>query len=132
MADDRLRINRATWTRANERYTDAHAARAWEASEITWGVWGTPERSLNVLPDVAGKDVVELGCGTAYFGSWLKRRGARRVVGIDITPAQLTTARRLNEQSHLGLELIEADAERVPLGDGSFEVAVSEYGASIW
>ena len=99
---------------------------------MTWGVWRVPESSLKVLPDVTGKDVVELGCGTAYFGAWLKRQGARRVVGVDITPAQLETARRLNDELHLDLELIEANAEQLPLPDAHFDLAVSEYGASIW
>ena len=39
---------------------------------------GRRESELGVLGDVAGKDVVELGCGTAYFGAWLARRGASR------------------------------------------------------
>ena len=95
-------------------------------------MWQTPESTTKVLPDVRGKDVVELGCGTAYVGAWLKRAGARRVVGIDITPAQLATAQRLNRKTGLGLELVEANAEVVPLRDESFDVAISEYGASIW
>ena len=61
--------------------------------EITWGVFGVPEREVGVLGDVSGLDVVELGCGTAYFSAWLARRGARPV-GVDVTPAQLETARR--------------------------------------
>ena len=32
-----------------------------------------PSSSSAPLPDVTGKDVVELGCGTAYFGAWLKK-----------------------------------------------------------
>jgi SAM-dependent methyltransferase len=87
---------------------------------------------VQALPDVTGKDVIELGCGTAYFGAWLKRAGARRVVGVDVTPAQLETARRLEEEFGLGLELVEANAEDVPLPDASFDMAFSEYGASIW
>jgi ubiquinone/menaquinone biosynthesis C-methylase UbiE len=125
-------INREHWTKANAEYTDARAESAWNEDEISWGVWSTPERELNVLPDVKGKDVVELGCGTAYVAAWLKRRGARRVVGVDVTPAQLATARRLDATYGLGLELIEANAEATPLPNASFDLAVSEYGASIW
>src|SRR5580692_12245388 len=125
-------INREAWTKANADYNDASATESWSKDEITWGVWHTPEAELKVLPDVRGKDVVELGCGTAYFGAWLKKIGARRVVGIDVTPAQLATARRLDEVHSLGLELIEANAESVPLDDAQFDLAVSEYGASIW
>ena len=129
---DYVRVNRDHWTKANADYTDARAEHAWNEPEISWGVWDTPERELQILPDVRGKDVIELGCGTAYVASWLKRRGARRAVGVDITPAQLATARRMNERTGLGIELIEANAEAVPLPGGSFDLAISEYGASIW
>ncbi len=124
--------NRARWTKTREEHTDAGARDAWTQDAVTWGVFDVPEAEIGVLPDVAGKDVVELGCGTAYFGAWLKQRGAARLVGVDVTPAQLETARRLDEEFGLGLELIEANAEQVPLPDASFDVAVSEYGASIW
>jgi SAM-dependent methyltransferase len=91
-----------------------------------------PESDLRALPDLRGTDVVELGCGTAYFGAWLKRAGARRVVGVDVTPAQLETARRMEEQFALGLELVEANAEETGLPEASFDLVLSEYGASIW
>jgi SAM-dependent methyltransferase len=129
---DYVRLNRDVWTKSNERYGDAHAESAWAPTEVTWGVWGARESAVNVLPDVKGKDVVELGCGTAYLGARLKRAGARRVVGVDVTPAQLATAQRLNRKTGLGLLLVEANAEVVPLRDNSFDLAVSEYGASIW
>ena len=122
----------AAWTRENAEYTDARAESAWAEEEISWGVWQVPERELNALPDMAGKDVVELGCGTAYFGAWLKKAGAARVVGVDPTPAQLETARRCNEKFGLGLEFVEAFGEDVPLPDASFDIVFSEYGASIW
>ena len=127
-----LAVNREKWTVANAAHTDRNAEAAWAQKEITWGVWSFPESEARVLPDVVDRDVIELGCGTAYFSAWLRRRGARRVVGVDITPAQLETARRLDRQFGLGLELIEANAEAVPLPDATFDLAVSEYGASIW
>jgi SAM-dependent methyltransferase len=129
---DYVTRNRESWTKSNAEYTDARAETAWARSEVAWGMTKTPESEVRMLPELAGKDVVELGCGTAYFGAWLKRAGAQRVVGVDVTPAQLATAARLNEQTGLGLELIEANAEATGLPDASFDLVVSEYGASIW
>jgi SAM-dependent methyltransferase len=123
--------NVANWTRANTEYTDASAARAWAQEEITWGVFEAPESKLNLLGDVNGLDVVELGCGTAYFSSWLARRGAQ-VVGVDPTPAQLATARRLQAETGIEFPLVEAIGEDVPLPDSSFDLVLSEYGASLW
>jgi SAM-dependent methyltransferase len=123
--------NVAYWTQKNADYTDAAAARAWAQDEITWGVWETPESQLDVIGDVTGLDVVELGCGTAYFSAWLARRGAHPV-GVDPTPAQLETARRLQRETGLEFPLVDATGEDVPLPDASFDLVLSEYGASIW
>ena len=45
--------------------------------EMVWGLFEVPERRLGVLGDVAGLDVLELACGTAYCSAWLARSGAR-------------------------------------------------------
>jgi SAM-dependent methyltransferase len=124
--------NRESWTKSNVEYTDARAPTAWAREEIAWGMCKAPESEVGMLPELEGKDVVELGCGTAYFGAWIKRAGARHVVGVDITPAQLETAKRMSEQFGLGLELVEANAEETGLPGESFDLVVSEYGASIW
>jgi ubiquinone/menaquinone biosynthesis C-methylase UbiE len=129
---DYVKANRDHWTKTNAAYTDGRAEHAWNEERISWGTWNIPETEVNMLPDVRGKDVVELGCGTAYVSAWLKRDGARRVVGVDITPAQLDTARRLNTKYSRGLELVEANAEATGLPGNSFDIAISEYGASIW
>ena len=123
--------NRELWTRSNAEYTGEQARRLWAAEEITWGMWGVRESDVRVLPELAGKDVVELGCGTAYISAWLARRGARPV-GVDVTPAQLETARALQAEFGLEFPLVEADAAESGLPDASADVVVSEYGASIW
>jgi SAM-dependent methyltransferase len=123
--------NRDVWTKANKEYTDRTAREAWAKEEIEWGMFSGFESEINALGELDGTDVVELGCGTAYFGAWLARRGAR-VTGVDPTPAQLETARRMQDEFDLQFPLVEAPAEDVPLPDGSFDLAVSEYGASIW
>jgi SAM-dependent methyltransferase len=123
--------NRELWTRSNREYTDESAERAWAQEEITWGMFKVRESEVGVLGDVSGLDVLDLGCGVAYFSAWLARRGAR-VVGLDVTPAQLATARRMQAETRLEFELVEASAEDVPLEDASFDLVLSEYGASIW
>jgi SAM-dependent methyltransferase len=123
--------NVEVWTKANAEHTGPRARDAWAKDEIEWGVFAIPESQLNVLGDVAGLDVVELGCGTAYFSAWLAKRGARPV-GVDPTPAQLATAQAMQTEFGLPFPLIEAVAEDVPLPDASFDLVHSEYGASIW
>jgi len=129
-ADDAAK-NRDVWTKSNAEYTDARAKKAWAKEEMDWGVWRVPESEVDVLGDVEGLDVVELGCGTAYFSAWLAKRGARPI-GVDITPVQLETARRLQAETGIEFPLVAADAGATDLPDASFDLALSEYGASIW
>lgn len=129
---DSIARNVEQWTKNNRERLDRDAAHAWSRDQLTWGVFGIPEEDLgSPLGDVRGLDVVELGCGTAYFSARLAKRGARPV-GVDPTPAQLATARRLQEETGIRFPLVEAPGERVPLTDASFDLAFSEYGASLW
>jgi SAM-dependent methyltransferase len=123
--------NVEVWTKTNAEHTGPRAREAWAKDEIDWGVFGAKESELNVLGDVRDLDIIELGCGTAYFSAWLAKRGAR-VVGVDPTPAQLETARRMQKETGIEFPLVEAIGEDVPFDDASFDIVHSEYGASIW
>ena len=130
---DSVAANIAHWTKTNREHLDPSATpEAWASDDLRWGIFGIREEDLgSPLGDVHGLDVVELGCGTAYFSARLARRGARPV-GVDPTPAQLATARRMQDATGIRFPLVEAPGERVPLPDASFDLAFSEYGASLW
>ena len=103
--------------------------RAWAEDPPSWGIFSVTEAEVGMLPtDMSGMDAIELGCGTAYISAWMARRGAR-VVGIDNSTQQLATAQRLQRQHGLDFPLVHGNAETVPYADGSFDFAVSEYGA---
>jgi SAM-dependent methyltransferase len=123
--------NRSAWDGYAAKYVEP-GRRAWASAEPDWGVFSVPESKLDILPEtLAGKDVVELGCGTAYVSSWLAGRGARPV-GVDLSSEQLATASKLQAEFGLRFPLVQANAEAVPLASDSFDLCISEYGASIW
>ncbi len=125
--------NRALWDVEAADYVEA-GERAWRRlpGEETWGIYGIPEAELRMLPDdLEGLDAIELGCGTGYVSAWLARRGARPV-GVDNSAKQLETASRLQREHGIEFPLIHGNAERVPMADGSFDFAISEYGAVLW
>jgi ubiquinone/menaquinone biosynthesis C-methylase UbiE len=130
---DYAEINRKAWGKLSERFAKA-GHRSWSTPNITWGIWNIPETELHALGDLErwrGKDAIELGCGTAYFSAWLAKLGMNPT-GIDITPEQLANARKYQKEFGIDFPLIEGSAEEVPLPDASFDLALSEYGASIW
>jgi SAM-dependent methyltransferase len=129
---DHTELNRRHWEDTAAAAHGPLAREHWSRTEPCWGLWGTPEAEVSVLPaDLSGMDVVELGCGTAYVSAWLARLGARPV-GIDISAKQLATARAMQAEFGLDFPLIQGDAQQVPRPDASFDLAISEYGASLW
>ena len=128
---DHVPRNRAVWDRWAAEYAEP-GLRGWAQPEPAWGIWQVSEAQAGVLPaDLAGRDTIELGCGTGYVSAWLARRGARPV-GLDNSAAQLATARQLQDRFGLRYPLIHASAEQAPLAGDRFDLAISEYGASIW
>ena len=124
-------LNREAWQKLAEEYKEP-AEKAWKTDDANWGIWQISESTLNLLPnDLKGMKCIEVGCGAGYVSSWMARRGAK-VVGIDPTPNQLETARRLEKEHQLGVEFVEGFGETLPFPDSSFDFAISEYGASLW
>ncbi len=127
---EHVRRNREVWNRWAADYVEPGRAH-WAQAEPRWGIWGVRESALGILPPVAGLDTIELGCGTGYVSAWLARRGARPV-GLDVSSAQLATARRFQREFGLDFPLLQASAEAVPLAGERFDLAISEYGACLW
>ena len=129
-ADD-LSRNTALWTDVNAQLTDDYAFASWARDVVRWGLFEVPDATTGALGDVAGLDVVELGCGTAFLSARLARRGARPV-GVDLTPAQL----RRRGAARSASTCTSRSSRRAPRTcrspRGSFDLAVSEYGASVW
>jgi len=124
-------VNIQHWQKRAEEYKEP-AEKAWESNDPHWGIWQIPESNLELFPhDLKGKKCIEIGCGGGYVSSWMARRGGE-VVGIDPTPNQLETARRLEKQYQLGIEFVEGFGEKLPFPDACFDFAISEYGASLW
>jgi 2-polyprenyl-3-methyl-5-hydroxy-6-metoxy-1,4-benzoquinol methylase len=52
--------------------------------------------------DVAGKAVLDVGCGSGVYSVDFARRGARRVVGVDFSSGMLALARKEAEERGVG------------------------------
>ena len=124
------RRNRAHWDAAATDYQERHG-RFIGRPEPRWGIWQVPEDELQILGEVTGKDVLELGCGAAQWSILLAQRGARPV-GLDNSERQLEHARRALAAAGVDFPLVHASAESVPLEDASFDVVFCDHGAFGW
>lgn len=120
--------NRESWNADSDAYQSDHGPQLAAPGGPGWGVWQLPESQLQVLGEVHGRDILELGCGAAQWSIALAKMGARPV-GLDVSENQLGHARRLMKGAGVDFPLVHASGETVPFPDESFDVVFSDYGA---
>jgi 2-polyprenyl-3-methyl-5-hydroxy-6-metoxy-1,4-benzoquinol methylase len=79
---------------------------------------------LDLLGDVRGKRVLDVGCGDGDLAVELARRGAT-VVGLDASPAMIAAARARAERAAMPVTFATGTAEALPFAPGSFDVVVA-------
>ena len=125
---DHERLNQADWDAYSDEYQARHGAQLAEHAGLAWGTWQIPETELQILGEIADKDILEFGCGAAQWSISLARLGAR-MVGLDLSERQLEHARTLMAAAGIAFPLIHASAENVPLPDASFDIVFCDHGA---
>jgi SAM-dependent methyltransferase len=121
------RANRGWWDRRAAEYQAEHAGALGDA-EFLWCPEGLTEAEAGLLGEVAGRSVLEVGCGAAQCSRWLVGAGAR-VIGADLSWAQLRHARVLDQRTGVPIVTVQADAGRLPFRDAVFDIACSAFGA---
>ncbi|GGS34447.1 class I SAM-dependent methyltransferase [Actinokineospora fastidiosa] len=97
-------------------------------AEFRWCPEGPTEAEVGFLGEIAGRSVLEVGCGSAPCARWLTAQGAY-AVGLDLSAGMLAHARRMNAATGIAVPLVQANGERLPFADGSFDLACSAFGA---
>src|SRR5665811_599792 len=122
------RRNQASWDATSDEYQAMHGGQLAASGGLAWGTSQIPESELRVLGDVAGKEILEFGCGAAQWSIALAQRGARPT-GLDLSERQLEHARRLMAEAKVDFPLVHGSAESVPLPDASFDIVFCDHGA---
>lgn len=135
-----LPIDEETSVRANRSYWDSSAAEYLEehgtflgASKFIWCPEGIAEADAQLLGEIEGKYILEVGCGAGQCSRWVAEQGAF-ATGVDLSSGMLEQASRLSRLHPLSPGAVEptflqADARKLPFPSGSFDLAFSSYGA---
>lgn len=127
-AEESVRANRSYWDGSADAYLAEHGSFLGD-SKFIWCPEGLDEANARLLGDVAGRDVLEVGCGAGQCSRWLSESGAR-AVGVDFSTGMLEQARRLQSgRSGPAPDLQLADARHLPFPADAFDVVCSAYGA---
>ncbi|HET7881022.1 MAG TPA: methyltransferase domain-containing protein [Acetobacteraceae bacterium] len=83
--------------------------------------WAAFQRLLP--PSLADMRVLDLGCGLGYFAREARARGAREVVGVDLSERMLAEARRRTDDP--GIVFVRDELETFTTSPASFDLVVS-------
>lgn len=84
------------------------------------GEWSELQK---ILPDFAGKRVLDLGCGYGWHCIYAAKNGAEMVLGTDISEKMLQTARDKNHHEKIEYRL--SPMEDLTFPEESFDVVIS-------
>jgi SAM-dependent methyltransferase len=100
------------------RFADLAALRFRDADYLDHETWIRP--AFDLLGDVAGRRVLDYGCGHGMAAVVLARHGAT-VTGIDLSAGYIAEARRRAAANEVEVDFRQADAEHLPFPDDSFD-----------
>ncbi len=121
------RASREWWDTDADAYHAEHGGYL-GAADLVWCPENLREQDAGLLGDVRGLRVLEVGCGAAMCSRWLVGQGAEPVA-FDLSGGMLRHARAGNAATGIDVPLVQADAERIPFLDASFDLAFTAFGA---
>ena len=124
---EHVRKNRLHWETRSAAYQEENRSQLNRWDRLGWGTWDVPEDEVHALGDVRGLDVLEYGCGACQFGIKVAMRGAR-MRGLDVSEPQLREGLRNMEETGVSFPVVQADGERIPFRDGSFDLVFCDHG----
>lgn len=104
---------------------DTFFARYSQLPRSLQGLPGSPEWPVvqGLLPGLAGRRVLDLGCGYGWFARWARAQGAAFVLGVDVSARMLARAR--TEERDDAIAYVRGDLETFAAAPGVFELAYS-------
>lgn len=121
MKNDILKQNKNSWNALADDFFGVTALPVLGCSIPT-------EDELHLFPDLNGKTVFEMGCGSGHSLKWCAEHGAAELYGLDISENQLKAARKLFDDSGFSCTLFHQpmeDDSGIPRG--YFDVVYSIY-----
>jgi ubiquinone/menaquinone biosynthesis C-methylase UbiE len=108
----------------NEREFD------WSRTSADYSIYrtGYPDSLFDLLSalgvGLAGQRILDLGTGTGALARTFAKRGAK-VTGVDISPEQISQARKLAEREHLEIDFLVDRAEDINFENSTFDVVTA-------
>jgi ubiquinone/menaquinone biosynthesis C-methylase UbiE len=120
--DEILTINQKGWNKVAPKFHGGTAL-------PKYGPLTATENELNLIPDLNGNSVLELGCGSGHSLSYLReKKSAEELWGLDFSEEQILFAKELLEEKNVPVKLFLSSMDENPgIPENYFDLVVSIY-----
>jgi SAM-dependent methyltransferase len=105
---------------------DLIAAEYKRAKQQPWRMHLEYHTLFRLLGGLAGKSALDVACGEGFYTRFLRRNGAARAVGVDLSRGMIDLAEEEERRQPLGVEYLQQDAAALDLGI-RFDLVVAAY-----
>ena len=91
------------------------------------GLWESEKYVFNKYFTDKDKSILDIGCGAGRTTFALYERGYHNIIGLDLTPEMIDSARELNKKRATDIEFITGDATDLNFTDNSFDYALFSF-----
>ena len=117
--------NREGWNNISRKYQENNQI---SVEEVHYGPSAPGENELQLLGNVQGLSILELGCGGGQNSISLAKQGATQVIGVDLSEVQLEHARKLAESEGVSVRFLQGNMEVLDfLESNSFDLVISSH-----
>ncbi len=82
---------------------------------------------FDLCGDVRGLDVADLGCGEGYCTRELKSRGAKSMIGIELSQKMVDAANAAEREAPLGIEYRQGDVRKLELDSDKYDLVTAVF-----
>ena len=91
------------------------------------GLWESEKYVFNKYFTDKDKSILDIGCGAGRTTFALYELGHHNIIGLDLTPEMIDSARDLNKKRGTDIEFITGDATDLNFADNSFDYALFSF-----
>ncbi len=81
--------------------------------------------TFELLGNIQGKSILDLGCGEGYPARTMKQMGAAKIVGVDLSQEMVNRAIEQEKKNPLGIEYSQGDVRDLKFSSESFDLVTA-------
>ena len=97
-----------------------------QSKEQPWRRYVEAFSFMNLIGDPANKAIIDVACGEGFYTRKLRKAGASKVTGVDLSEKMIALARAAEREERLGIDFMVADARDLRF-DVKYDLAVAAY-----